>query len=195
MEQIVSHGCGCAQHGEKPTQILSDEHRVIERVLNVLEGLTKRPVRGDLANWKQALDFFRHFADQCHHFKEEKVLFPALEEHGIPRDGGPVGMMLIEHEEGRSYVRGMAAAITQIEGGDQGAEEALFENARNYLRLLREHIQKEDDILFRMADEVIPADEQKQLLRRFEEHESEELGAGAHEKFLKIAEELSTAGG
>jgi len=195
MEQIVSHGCGCAQHGEKPTQILSDEHRVIERVLNVLEGLTKRPVRGDLANWKQALDFFRHFADQCHHFKEEKVLFPALEEHGIPRDGGPVGMMLIEHEEGRSYVRGMAAAITQIEGGDQGAEEALFENARNYLRLLREHIQKEDDILFRMADEVIPADEQRELLKRFEDHEAEAMGAGAHEKYLKLAEELAGVGG
>jgi hemerythrin-like domain-containing protein len=193
MEQMTSHGCGCVQHAEKPTQLLSDEHRVIERVLGALERLTKRPVKGSLANWKKALDFIRHFADECHHFKEEKVLFPALEEHGIPRDGGPVGMMLIEHEEGRSYARGMAAAITQIEGGDQSAENALFENARNYLRLLREHIQKEDDILFRMADEVIPADEQRQLLKRFEDHEAEEIGEGVHEKYLKLAEELADA--
>lgn len=191
MESIVSHGCGCVQHAEKPTQILSDEHRVIERVLSALEGLTELPVKESLANWEKALDFIRNFADQCHHYKEEKVLFPALEEHGIPRDGGPVGMMLIEHEEGRSYARGMAAAIVQIEGGDQSAQNALFENARSYLRLLREHIQKEDDILFRMADEVIPADEQKQLLKRFEVHEAEEMGAGAHEKYLKLAEELA----
>ena len=195
MEQTDSHACGGAHHAEKPTEILSDEHRVIERVLGALEGLTQRPAKGSLASWKKALDFIRHFADQCHHFKEEKVLFPALEEHGIPRDGGPVGMMLIEHEEGRSYARGMAAAIAQIEGGDESAQNALFENARSYLRLLREHIQKEDDILFRMADEVIPADEQVQLLKRFEDHESEEMGAGAHEKFLKIAEELSAIGG
>src|SRR5262245_1283565 len=102
-------------------------------------------------------------------------------------------MMLIEHEEGRSYVRAMAAAIAQIEGGDQSAAQALFDNAKHYLRLLREHIQKEDEILFRMADEVIPEDEQKQLLKNFETHEAEEIGAGVHEKYLRIAAELGGA--
>jgi hemerythrin-like domain-containing protein len=58
---------------------------------------------------------------------------------------------------------------------------------------LREHIQKEDDILFRMADEVIPVDEQRQLLKRFEDHEAEEIGEGVHEKYLKLAEELADA--
>lgn len=184
-----SGSCG-HHHAETVTALLSDEHRVIERVLVALEKLTSQPIKGSFESWKKALDFIRHFADQCHHYKEEKVLFPALEEHGVPRDGGPVGMMLIEHEEGRSYVRGMAAALVQIEDGDPSAANALFENAKNYLRLLREHIQKEDDILFRMADEVIPADEQAKMLQRFEVHEAEEMGRGAHEKYLKIAAEL-----
>jgi hemerythrin-like domain-containing protein len=121
MEQIVTQGCGCGHQADKPTQILSDEHRVIERVLTALEGLIKRPVGGSLDDWKKAVDFFRTFADQCHHFKEEKVLFPAMEEHGIPSDGGPIGMMLTEHEEGRSYVRGMAAAITLVESKNEAA--------------------------------------------------------------------------
>jgi hemerythrin-like domain-containing protein len=172
---------------------LSDEHRVIERVLAVLEKLASRPVKGSFDSWKMALEFIRHFADECHHFKEEKVLFPALEEHGIPRDGGPVGMMLLEHEEGRSYVRGMAAALVQIEEGDPSAANALFDNAKQYVRLLREHIQKEDEILFRMADEVISADEQKQLLAAFAEHEAEAMGAAVHEKYLTIAQELESA--
>jgi hemerythrin-like domain-containing protein len=191
MEQTVAHSCGCGNHAQTPTQILSDEHRVIERVLGALEGLTTRSLMGSLDHWKNALDFIRHFADQCHHYKEEKVLFPALEEHGIPRDGGPVGMMLIEHEEGRSYVKAMFAALGQIEAADESAQSDLFENARQYVRLLREHIQKEDDVLFRMADEVIPADEQRQLLKNFETHEAEEMGAEVHEKYLQIARELA----
>ena len=194
--EIETTGCGHHQF-DKATALLSDEHRVIERVLGALEKLTRKPAREALESWKQALDFIRHFADQCHHFKEEKVLFPALEEHGIPRDGGPVGTMLMEHEEGRSYVRAMfaaLAAIAEIDAKDQSAETTLFENARGYVRLLREHIQKEDDILFRMADEVIPADEQRKLLMNFEAHEAEEIGAGVHEKYLRIADELARAG-
>jgi hemerythrin-like domain-containing protein len=155
--------------------------------------LTEKPAPESVASWRKALDFIRHFADQCHHFKEEKVLFPALEAHGIPNEGGPIGMMLMEHEEGRSYVRAMFEAIGKIEAGDPSAQAALFENAKQYLRLLREHIQKEDDILFRMADEVIPEDEQRQLLKDFETHEAEEMGAGVHEKYLTIAQELESA--
>jgi hemerythrin-like domain-containing protein len=170
--------------------LLSDEHRVIERVLAALEKLTTRPVEKSLDCWKKALDFFSHFADQCHHFKEEKVLFPAMEEHGMPRDGGPIGMMLTEHEEGRGYVRTMTAALTLAEAGNEAAKDTLLNNARAYLRLLREHIQKEDEILFRIADDVIPADEQKALLRSFEEHEAKEIGDGVHEKYLKLVEEL-----
>jgi hemerythrin-like domain-containing protein len=194
MEPTISHGFTCAGHAEKPTQILSDEHRVIERVLGAVEKLAKGPV-GTLEPWKKALDFIRHFADECHHFKEEKVLFPAIEAHGIPSEGGPIGMMLMEHEEGRSYVRAMFAAISLIEAKNEAAKENLLSTAQAYCRLLREHIQKEDEILFRMADEVISADEQKKLSAAFAQHEAEEMGPGAHEKYLKIAAELEGAAG
>jgi len=193
MEQTISHGCGCAHKATKPTEILSDEHRVIERVLDALQRLTAVPVNPSLEQWRKALEFFRHFADQCHHFKEEKVLFPALEEHGIPREGGPIGMMLTEHEEGRGHVRSMIDAVEQVAKGNGAASTTLLDHARAYVTLLREHIQKEDDILFRMADEVIPEDEQRRILKDFENHEAEEMGAGAHEKYLGIARELEGA--
>jgi hemerythrin-like domain-containing protein len=193
MEQTISHGCGCAHKAEKPTEILSDEHRVIERVLDALHRLTAVPVNPSLEQWRKALEFCRHFADQCHHFKEEKVLFPALEEHGIPREGGPIGMMLAEHEEGRGHVRSMIDAVEQVAKGNGASSTTLLDHARAYVTLLREHIQKEDDILFRIADEVIPEDEQRRILKDFENHEAEEMGAGAHEKYLSIARELEGA--
>jgi hemerythrin-like domain-containing protein len=192
--QAAPVGCCAHHHSEKATELLSQEHRVIERVLAVVEKLTTRPVEDSIENWKKALDFIRHFADQCHHFKEEQVLFPAMEERGIPRDGGPVGMMLMEHEEGRTYVRSMLMAIAAVEAKNPAAEETLLNSARAYLRLLREHIQKEDDVLFRIADEVISADEQKALLRSFVEHEAKEMGEGVHEKYLKVVEELEQSG-
>ena len=193
-EVTSSAGCG-HHHSDSATALLSDEHRVIERVLAVLQKLTTRPVENSLDSWSKALDFFSHFADQCHHFKEEQVLFPAMEERGVPREGGPIGMMLMEHEEGRTYVRAMLAAIALVETKNEAAKEILIDKAKAYLRLLKEHIQKEDEILFKIADDVISPNEQKQLLRSFEEHEAKEIGEGVHEKYLKIVEELEAGTG
>jgi hemerythrin-like domain-containing protein len=181
-----------AAHGyhdsKSATALLSDEHRVIERVLAVLEKLTRRPVAQSLDTWQKALEFICGFADGCHHLKEEKALFPALEDHGVPIEGGPLGMMLMEHEEGRVYVKSMLAALTDTQ--TESAQRTLIDNASAYIRLLKSHIEKEDEVLFRMADDVLPPEEQKQLLRAFEEHEAQEVGAGVHEKYLKIVEEL-----
>ncbi len=182
----------CHEHHsiETATEALKKEHRVIERVLAVLEELTRTPGEVNSATWEKALDFIRNFADKCHHLKEEKILFPALEEHGIPREGGPIGMMLMEHEEGRGYVRGMTDALAHVKDTPDSAKKTLVENASAYLRLLSQHINKEDDVLFQMADEVLTPEEQKQLLREFEEHEAKEMGTGIHDKYLKIVLEL-----
>ena len=96
-------------------------------------------------------------------------------------------MMLTEHEEGRGYVRAMAEAVK----GEVPPKTALVENAKAYLGLLREHIHKEDEILFNMADEVLSSEEQKKLLCEFEDHEAKEIGTGIHEKYLNVAEELA----
>jgi hemerythrin-like domain-containing protein len=189
--QNARAACEGACHGgrhehqtfERATEVLTAEHRVIETVLDALEKLAQNEGSAP-ADWAKAFDFIRNFADKCHHLKEEKLLFPALEERGIPREGGPIGMMLAEHEEGRGYVRAMAAAL------ETGDRQLLRTHATAYIRLLREHIMKEDDVLFQMADSILSGDEQQKLLRDFEEHELREIGAGFHEKYLAIAREL-----
>ena len=183
-----------SHEGDSATEVLKHEHRIIERVLAVVETLAERPGMGSKEAWEKAIDFIRNFADKCHHLKEEQLLFPALEEHGIPRDGGPVGMMLAEHEEGRALVRAMAESLARA-GVDPKVEAALKQNARAYLRLLREHIQKEDEILFKIAEDVLPPEEQKRLAQEFEQHEAEEIGAGVHERYVRIAQELEKAAG
>jgi len=178
----------------KPTEILSSEHRVIEQVLDCLERMideSQQQKRLDPQPARDAVAFFRAFADQCHHGKEEVHLFPAMEAKGFPRDGGPTGVMLIEHEQGRSYVRGMDEAIDAAADGDAAALERFADQGRRYITLLREHIEKEDHCLFTMADQAFTDADQQTLMEKFEKVEAEEMGHGTHERYLKIAQELA----
>jgi hemerythrin-like domain-containing protein len=177
----------------KPTEILKAEHRVIERVLASLEVLTTKALKAgkleaDAA--AHAVDFFRNFADRCHHGKEEAKLFPALEAKGFSPEDGPTAVMRAEHEQGRAYVRVLAESLAAAGQGDAQALKRFAQAAQGYVDLLRQHIQKEDHCLFAMADSALSADEQLSLLEAFERIEHEDLGAGTHEKFLKIAEDL-----
>jgi hemerythrin-like domain-containing protein len=174
----------------KATEILSSEHRVIERVIAALEQgadqLEKgQPVRPGF--FIQATDFIKGFADGCHHLKEEGVLFKSLAENGMPVQGGPVGVMLAEHEQGRVYTRGLRQAAEALQTGDSSAAKDVILNARGYASLLRQHIDKEDHILFPAADKFIPVREQDQVLTDFEKVEREETGEGVHEKYMALA--------
>ncbi|MFN3476407.1 MAG: DUF2249 domain-containing protein [Candidatus Methylomirabilales bacterium] len=177
---------------ERATEALKHDHRVIERVLGVLERALFRLEQGGAAErelFGKALEFFRGFADSCHHHKEEQVLFPRLAERGIPVEGGPVGVMLYEHEEGRRYLRGLAEGVALLDRDPERARQLILENGKGYSGLLRAHIQKEDQVLFPLADGVLTPGEQRELIHRFEEVEHH-LGEGVHERFMHLAEEL-----
>jgi len=177
----------------KATQILMEEHRVIERVLNALDlGIQKAQAGNEIRPgfFIEAADFIRGFADGCHHRKEEGVLFKSLVENGLPENSGPVAVMLNDHAQGRVYTQAMRAAAERWQKGDQAAKEETLQNAANYVALLRGHIQKEDAVLFPIADRYIPQSEHDAVLRRFDTVEHEETGEGVHEKYLHLAEKL-----
>ncbi len=178
----------------KPTELLRQEHRVIERVLDCLQETADRADAGkgfDSAAAHSMLEFFREFADRCHHGKEEGHLFPAMEAKGFPREGGPTGVMLYEHEQGRELVRRMAEALQAFSAGDASAITAFTQSARAYCNLLRNHIDKEDQVLFVMAERTFDAEDQARLAAAFEKVEAEEIGAGVHEKYHRLADELA----
>ena len=169
-----------------PTGVLREEHEVILRALTVLERVGRDLSQGKTVP-KETIaslaNFFRTFADRCHHAKEEAHLFPALVEHGIPNEGGPIGVMLQEHEEGRALVRTFAE-------GDSGTAVAAI---RRFVILLREHIAKENEILFPMADQVIPEREQAAIFNAFEGAELEVAGPGVHQQLIADLEQLEAA--
>ena len=178
----------------KPTEILSSEHRVIEQVLDCLDKIITAAQHNhklDGASATDAINFFRTFADQCHHGKEEAHLFPALEAKGFARDSGPTGVMLAEHTQGRNYIRQMNAAVAAAAQGESAAVQQFVEAGQHYSQLLRQHIQKEDHCLFSLADQALSAADQAVLLEKFAAVEAAQMGAGTHEKFLGIASALA----
>ena len=149
-----------------PTDVLRDEHRVILRALDVLEAAAARLASGRPLPegwWSEIIWWLRSFADKNHHAKEETSLFPAMVKAGVPSTGGPIDVMLEEHRRGRALVRAM-------EAGEPTAQAA----AREYVILLREHIEKENGVLFPLADAVLDEAAQRALQREFETVEAEQ---------------------
>jgi hemerythrin-like domain-containing protein len=175
------------------TDILMNEHRVIERVLDAIEIATRAVERGAAVRpgfFLDAADFIAGFADGCHHRKEEGVLFEAMVAAGMPQQGSPIAVMLAEHEEGRRYTRGLRDGVKQWEGGDDAGRRRLLANARGYVELLRDHIMKEDEVLFPMAAQVIAPAQEAQVLRdyaRVTEVASCDLSTG---KYIALAGRL-----
>ncbi len=169
-----------------PTQVLREEHRVILRAIELVELAAGRLDAGRALPagwWEELLEWLRAFADRNHHAKEETYLFPALARAGVPASGGPVGVMLDEHTEGRGLIRLMA------EGPGPGRAAA----ARRYVHLLRDHIDKENGVLFPLADAVLDPEAQLLVARAFEDVEAEQGPAASAEHAESRVDRLAAA--
>ncbi|MBU5613019.1 hemerythrin domain-containing protein [Geomonas azotofigens] len=172
------------------TQRLKDEHQLILRMLALLERNARLTEEGSFKDYQfylDGVDFIRNYADRFHHAKEEDVLFEALVENGMPRDNSPVAAMLMEHDLGRAYVKAMEEAATKALNGEAGQEEAIVANARGYLDLLREHIAKEDDILYPLAERILPEGVRHGITAGYQKAE-ERSEAGFEEHYRKVVE-------
>ena len=141
------------------TLALVNEHRLILRMIALLERNAPRTADGSYSNWNfylDGVDFIRNFADRFHHAKEEDVLFEALVKNGMPREHSPIAAMLMEHDQGRAFVKAMETGALEALEGQADRERIIADSALAYAALLREHIAKEDDILYPLAERVIP---------------------------------------
>lgn len=136
------------------------------------------------------LEFIKIFADKCHHAKEQELLFPAMEKAGIRREQGPIGVMFAEHNKAREHFKTFSEATTQFKSGNSKAAAKIVENAKAYIRILFAHIDKEDEVLYPMADSRLSEKEQEELAKEFELIETERIGPGKHEQFHKVLEDL-----
>lgn len=153
------------------TENLENDHVYIIRLTEVIMAMVENRSK-EIGHFELVVELIRNFADGLHHAKEENLLFPLLGEKGFSPEQGPVAVMLSEHNQGRNFVRGALEGINEFKNGKQGELQSIYENLGNYATLLQNHISKENNILFRMADQVFSDEEQRRLLIQFGEVES-----------------------
>ena len=179
-----------------PCSVLKEEHQIILRVIAVLRRLVERSQSGDgfeVEAFSKCVAFLRHFADGCHHAKEEDLLFPKLEERGVPRQGGPIGCMLEEHRLARGFTKDMGDALEAYARDEEDAVDRFHVAAKQYGDLLTNHIFKEDNVLFMMGDNVMTDDDQQTLRTCFAEVGCRSFGGSSREELKRVADELEAA--
>jgi len=152
------------------TRNLEDDHVHILKLIEVMEQISYSDDPG-IDHLESIVDIVRNYADGIHHAKEENLFFPFLSERGFSSDHGPVAVMLNEHVQGRNFVKGISDNITLFKRGDKSVLDEIRRNINGYVELLRNHIGKENNILFRMADKVLSEADHIYLLEKFEEAE------------------------
>lgn len=148
------------------TQNLESDHVQILRLIEVMEQITKLE-HPNTEHLDLIVKIIREFADGIHHAKEEELLFPLMVQKGFSNQTGPVAVMLHDHVDGRNLVKEMAENISLFKQGDSAALKTLYSYMLVYADLLKNHIAKENTVLFRMADNIFTNTEQELLLHDF----------------------------
>ena len=175
------------------TRALREEHQLILKVLSTFESAlcqARESKNVSRAVFEPFIEFFRGFADRCHHGKEEDKLFPCLQHCGLPGDCGPIAVMLEEHQQGRFHVRTMAEGLAAAETGKAVEMDTFLQHGFAFLNLLRDHIAKEDQVLFQIADEIVQGETLSQLTSSYRDVERDRDYEQTYQQCRGIADRL-----
>jgi hemerythrin-like domain-containing protein len=174
-------------------QILVSEHDQILTMIRIVETILSSDDEGALPvdDLHSLIDFIRNFADKYHHLKEEDVLFAEMGNYGMSHDSGPIAVMLHEHNQGRDYIRKASESLALYEAGDVTAVADIRFNLLSYAELLTNHIQKENRILYPMAEKLLPVQVIDTMTQNFVLANATTLNNEYNEKYLKMVTKLS----
>jgi len=147
----------------KCTDLLIQDHKIIWRCLDVLEHMACRIDKEEYVDHEDVetlLRFLRTFADDHHQTKEESALFPELMRTSSAQEG-PLRQMLFEHEQERSLVEALEEALHTKKGMD------FVHFSGRFVDLIRNHIRKEDKILFAIVERSLSPQQDEKVAAEF----------------------------
>jgi hemerythrin-like domain-containing protein len=175
----------------RSVDVLVAEHRKITRMIAIIEAVAVRLASGGEVPSRvlvDVMDFSEHFTSNCHHAKEEHHLFPKLAEHGMSLDSSPIAALREQHDANHAYLREMHGALTRMRAGDGEAPQAFAASARDYARLLREHMRIEDHY-FQDVSSLLSNEEDETLSGRMAAVDQACARAGDLTRFERMLDE------
>jgi len=170
-------------------EILIDDHQTTERVFDAVSQAFTGTGGPSMRILMKFRDYVTEYVDGCHNKKEENHVFPMAEQRGIPRHGGPLAVMLAEHEASQELLDKLKTLIDRYVGGEKGAIDLLSATFEEYVSLLKNHFWKETDILYPMVRRAIDDDDAAALLKGIEQTEAH-VGPDTRAKYYALAEEI-----
>jgi hemerythrin-like domain-containing protein len=176
------------------TASLRKDHELIEKVIKAMDSTIELLNDGKEipeSILMPVIDFSKNFTDVCHHSKEEKSLFPALEQAGMPKNMGPIAMMLMDHERSREIGKNMEQSAKEYLSSGDSAK--LISDMKQYVEHITEHLWKENNRLFMMAEARLQYVSKKvdEELNQIESEKLQDLGK-SREHYEKLAEVLTS---
>lgn len=174
--ELLSGSITKVEGGMKPTHpitILKEEHEIILENLNNLERVLKKVKNsknfGEIEKELEQLEAIAHVLldAESHHGREEKALFPRLEKHGIT---GPPSIMRMEHTDLRKRKKALGKLVE--DRGNMSYREfadKLNEVGSYILKMLTDHIFKENNILYPTALESLKDSEWNEIKTEFDD--------------------------
>lgn len=172
--------------------MLMNDHSIIEKAIVILE----RQLEKRRKNWtaiQVLIDTLWDYGETCHNMKEEKIYFPLLLERGMPQSG-PVAVMLQEHEAERQYLTKFKEFLSKTEKTEDEIAQ-FISDFKSYSNLTKDHIWKENDILYPMGRKFIQPDDVPYLANEFKRLERETLGEGAYTRYKTLVDALEKESG
>ena len=176
------------------SDLLMNDHQTTEKVLEAVDRALAAPGGPSDAVLRDAIEYFQGYVDACHNKKEEDHLFPLIERRGIPRAGGPLAVMLAEHDQNRSLLPELVRLANGYLAGNRGTLDELRAAFDRYATLLKNHFWKENDILYPMARRVMSEADAQSVIAGIEATEAA-IGPDTRAKYYALAERIVSAGG
>lgn len=179
---------------ESWSDLLMNDHQTTERVIEAVSKALSGPSAPAVNLMQDAARYFREYVDLCHNKKEEQHLFPLIERRGIPREGGPLAVMLGEHDQSRTLLPRLLALIDAYAAGQPEVLDQLRQAFDEYSALLKNHFWKENDILYPMARRVMTPADVAAVMSGIAATEAA-LGDDTRARYYALAERVITGGG
>ena len=174
------------------TASLRRDHELIEKAIKAMESTIQLLNDGKKIPESillPTIDFSKNFTDVCHHTKEEKSLFPALEQAGMPSNMGPIAIMLMDHKRTREIATQMEESAKDYLSSGNSAK--LISDMKQYVEHVTEHLWKENNRLFMMAEARLQYVSEKvdKELNEIEDSQFQDIGK-SREDYEKLVENL-----